>query len=298
MAKEKPVKQKTEIELLKEELKKIERVEIPFDLPVLERVKLECESFLKDVEVELRGAMVKFTYVPLGIGRAIYRMLKSKPELCTLWDQKKLTVQLVEKDVSDIVKEGKQLLYISGEEKGYGFETLNHIRVSDDVVDVQLVELSIKTIKENSSKTNTIYLQDEKAIAMRLKIRELEAEVKRLAEEKRKKEAEEKKQEAKPVVVSSKPKVELPKEPIAPDRTDVKYGGLFGDMDYEDDLNDYKIAHAEWEKKCLSLNAKQSVLEESEDDSENELCNGQLSIDDLEDVDYDSDEINEDEDSE
>ena len=291
MAKEKPVKQKTEIELLQEELKKIERVEIPFDLPVLERIKLECESFLKDIEVELRGTTVKFTYVPLGIGRAIYRMLKSKPELCTLWDQKKLTVQLVEKDVSNIVKEGKQLLYISGEEKGYGFEALNHIRVSDDVVDVQLVELSIKTIKENSSKTNTIYLQDEKAIAMRLKIRELEAEVKRLAEEKRKKEAEEKKQEAKPVV-------ELPKEPIAPDRTDVKYGGLFGDMDYDDDLKDYQVAHAEWEKQCLSLNAKQSVLEESEDDSEDELCNGQLSIDDLQDVDNDSDEIDEDEDSE
>ena len=242
--------------------------------------------------------MVKFTYVPLGIGRAIYRMLKSKPELSTIWDQKKLTVQLVEKDVSDIVKEGKQLLYISGEEKGYGFETLNHIRVSDDVVDVQLVELSINTIKENSSETNTIYLQDEKAIAMRLKIRDLKAEASRLAEEKRKKEKEEKKQEAKPVAVSSKSNVELPKEPIEPDRTDVKYGGLFGDMDYDDDLKDYQVAHAEWEKECFFLNAKQSVLEESEDDSEDEVCNGQLSIDDLQDVDNDSDEIDEDEDSE
>lgn len=235
--------------VLKEQLKKVDKTVIEFSIPVLDRIKLECLSFLGDEEIASPHGKdiiigkykyslgVKNCYHHLSVGRALYKLISLNPALGQMVDDKKLSVFLIGEEVARLAQFYKDAAYTKAKAEGYGFASLNFHRIPDTLVDVNLVIEAVAFIKplEKPLTCIEIYSQDETTRVLRKELAVVEAE-------------EKEKQKAK----TSSSVSQVASQPVAakPVRSDPKYDGLFGDADYEVDL-------AKWEQ-SLSSEAKAS----------------------------------------
>jgi len=228
--------------VLKEQLKKVDKTVIEFSIPVLDRIKLECLSFLGDEEIasphgkdiiigKYRYSLgVKNCYHHLSVGRALYKLISLNPALGQMVDDKKLSVFLIGEEVARLAQFYKDAAYTKAKEEGYGFASLNFHRIPDTLVDVNLVIEAVSFIKPLAKPLTCIeiYSQDETTRVLRKELAVVEAE-------------EKEKQKAKTTTLSQP----VAAKPVKPVRTDPKYDGLFGDADYEVDL-------AKWEQSLSS----------------------------------------------
>lgn len=231
---------------VKDNLKLADKTSISFSIPVLERIKLECLSFLGDDDIPspngkdvVVGAVryplgVKNSYHHLSIGRALYKLIRLNPAVGNIVDEKKLSVRLIGEEVVRLARFYKDASYINAKEKGYGFDSLNFHRVPDEMVDVNvLIEAVVfmKPAANESTDSIEIYSQDETTRKLRKELAVLEA----AAEAEKKAKAAAKKVDVK----LNSPAVATGSAPVKPNRTDSKYDGLFGDTEFEMDMQKY-----------------------------------------------------------
>jgi len=265
---------------LKEQLKKVDKTTISFDLPVLERIKLECLSFLSDEPVaSANGADVKIgdvvyklgvvnSYHHLSVGRALFRLIKSNPAVGQMVDKKKLSVRMIGDEVCRLTRYYKDQAYFKAQEKGYGFESLQYHRIPDNTVDVDVLVEAIAFIKvAKPIESIEIFSQDEVTKRLRLEI----AKVEKAEQEKQKAES-----DAKRAAINAKvgtkpgttPAVPAEPEPVKPNRDDAKYSGLFADDEYTADMDEYEKKLAAWKSKSAPVKVKTDAgLPASDDDA-------------------------------
>ena len=228
---------------LNEKLKPVDKTTISFDIPVLERIKLECLSFVQDEFVKgINGDSItigEFTYRlgvknvnhHLSIGRALFKLISSNPSIGDLIDKKRLSVREISNEVSKLARSYKDLAFESASQKGIGFEVLNYHRIPDAIIDIEVLVEAVAFMPESNKKEIEIYSQDETTKALRIEIKKVEKE-----EEAKKKEASAKKIGGANALSGAKAKEEL----VKPNREDPKYAGLLGEFDYEADLAEYE----------------------------------------------------------
>lgn len=264
---------------LQAQLKPVDKTTISFDIPVLERIKLECMSFIGDEFIASPNGTdvtvgeytyrlgVTNVYHHLSIGRALYKLVRMNPELGKVIDEKKLSVRLIGEEVSRLTRYYKDQAYFIAKEKGYGFESLNYHRLPDAVVDTEVLVEAIVFIKvEKPLEAIEIYSQDETTRLLRLELAKVEAK----EEAKRKAESEARIGKAK--VTKTPEKLSVKPDLVKPDRNDPKYSGLFGDVEYEADLAEYerKLAAQSTEASDTTVDVVDDLADEDLDNEDND----------------------------
>lgn len=273
---------KTSKELLKD-LEKVDKATIGFDLPVLERIKLECLSFIPDETIEsdkgkeivigdyIYQLGVRNTYHHLSIGRALFRLIRTNAKFGEIIDEKRLSVKMISLEVARLTQQYMDKAYLKAKEKGYGFDALKFHRLPDAVVDFNVLVEAIYFMKVDKPLENIeIYAFSEEIAELRKKIEQVKE-----AEKAAKKQA-----DAKRAAKTSKilPVKEENPEPVKPKREDDKYDSLFGDVEYEEDLKEYEKLHAAW------LKAKEDT------DCEDEGCAVDVEDEDITEEDLDEED--------
>lgn len=265
---------------LQDVLKPVDKTNISFDIPVLERIKLECLSFIADDFIKSpNGTDVKVgdytyrlgvtnVYHHLSIGRALFKLIRMNPALGKVVDEKKLSVRLIGEEVSKLTRYYKDQAYFLAKEKGYGFEALNYHRLPDAVIDTEVLVEAImfcKVVKPLES--IEVFSQDDSTRELRLQIAKVEAEEKAKKEAKQAKAKADAKLKANPAS-SEAPKVEL----VKPNPDDPKYVGLFAEVEYEADLAEYerKLAAQSTDASDMTVDVVDDLSDEDLDNEDND----------------------------